>query len=488
LEAFKVLDGTIRNPFSTGWLGVPTLSFYFNAPSIALFGNTIFALRLPWTLVGSVTILVTFLLVSRLKGPGLGLLTAALLATYHFHIHFSRLGSNQIADPLFVALALLLLYRGYDGRRPLDWAFCGVVVGLAQYSYAGARFTAIIVAACVLVLAVRDRLTGRRLQLGGALSLLGAALLTAAPMIQHALRFPADYNARLNHVGIVQSGWLAAEAIKRHQPAWQVLLDQAQRAALAFNVYPDRTMWYGSPRPLFDFVPAVLFLLGLGYATLRLADVRLFPLVAWWWGAMFLGGALTESPPSSQRLVTLAVPAAFFVALALYRGAQLLFRAAGGRDERRLALPLAVAVVLLGVASVRWYFVEFTPLLLYGNPNAVVATALGHYAGDRLGPDWRIYLFGAPRLYAGFGSIPYLARGVEGVDVSAPLTAPPSPSLVQLDKHAAFVFLPERQRELDLVRQTFPGGELETVPSPLGGDPLYLIYRVPRPLLARPAG
>ena len=249
LEAFKVLEGTIRNPFSTGWLGVPTLSFYFNAPSIALFGNTIFALRFPWALVGAATILVTFLLVSRLKGPGLGLLTAALLTTYHFHIHFSRLGSNQVADPLFVALALLLLYRGYDRRRALDWALCGVVVGLAQYSYAGARFTAIIVAACVLVLAVRDRLCGRPLQVGGALSLLGAALLTAAPMIQHALRFPADYNARLNHVGIVQSGWLTAEAIKRHQPAWQILLDQLQRAALAFNVYPDRTMWYGSPGP-----------------------------------------------------------------------------------------------------------------------------------------------------------------------------------------------------------------------------------------------
>ena len=78
---------------------MPTLSFYFNAPSIALFGNTIFALRFPWTLVGAATILVTFLLVSRLKGPGLGLLTAALLTTYHFHIHFSRLGSIRSLTP-----------------------------------------------------------------------------------------------------------------------------------------------------------------------------------------------------------------------------------------------------------------------------------------------------------------------------------------------------------------------------------------------------
>ena len=245
-------------------------------------------------------------------------------------------------------------------------------------------------------------------------------------------------------------------------------------------------MWYGSPRPCFDFIPAVLFLLGLGYATLRLADVRLFPLVAWWWGAMFLGGALTElalqpAPGHPGR------PGAFFVALALYRGAELLFRASGGRDGGAWPLPLMVAVVLLGVASVRWYFVEYTPTLLYGNPNAVVATALGHYARDRLGPDWRIYLFGAPRLYAGFGSIPYLARGVEGTDVTAPLTGPPAPTLVRPDKHAAFVFLPERARELDLVRQTFPGGELETVPSPPGRrPPLSHLPGAPAP--ARPSG
>ena len=31
LEAIDVLNGEITNPFSTGWLGVPTMSFYFNA-------------------------------------------------------------------------------------------------------------------------------------------------------------------------------------------------------------------------------------------------------------------------------------------------------------------------------------------------------------------------------------------------------------------------------------------------------------------------
>lgn len=485
LEAMKILKGEIRNPFTTGWLGVPTMSFYFNAPTIRLLGNTIFALRLPWAVIGTVTVLIVFWLVTRLKGLTLGVMTAALLATYHYHIHFSRLGSNQVADPFFVALALLYLYRARDRRSPLDWALCGVVVGLGQYFYAGARFTAIIIVVLTLSFLVRDGMRFWREQRQGVLIMLGAALITAAPMIQYAIRFPNDYNARLNQVGIIQSGWLEREQEVRNQGALPILVDQARRAALAFNLYPDRTVWYGSPKPLFDFAAGALFLLGLGYATVRVDDRRLFPMVVWWWGAMFLGGALTESPPSSQRLITLAPPAVFFVALALMRIGQIVQRAWGERDLERLAPYLGAAVLALSLVSVKWYFVDFTPLRLYGSFNGVVATALGEYARDELGPEWRIYFFGPPRMYVGFGSIPYLAPNVEGVDIHQPLTTPPDRGLAVPDKAAAFVFPPERRGELELVRETFPGGEIEEVPSPLGGDPLFIVYRVPRALLVQ---
>lgn len=483
VEVLRILKGEIRNPFTTGWLSVPTFSFYFNTPSIMLLGNTMFALRLPWALVGTVTVLITFWLVTRLKGLTLGLMTAALLATYHYHIHFSRLGSNQIADPFFAALALLFLYRAYDRRSPLDWALCGIVVGLAQYFYAGARFTAVIVAILTLSFVLREGTRFWREQRKGIIIMTGAAAITAMPMIQYAIRFPNEYNARLNQVGIIQSGWLEREQEIRNQGALPILLDQTRRAALAFNVYPDRTVWYGSPKPLLDVPAAILFLLGLGYATVRLDDRRLFPMAVWWWGAMFLGGALTENPPSSQRLITLAPPTVFFVAFALLRLGQLLQRAWGERDLQRLVLPMTAVIAVFCFMSVKWYFVDFTPLRVYGGFNGVVATALGHYAHEKLGADWRIYFFGPPRMYVGFGSIPYLAPEVEGVDIIEPLTGPPAPDLVRPDKHAAFVFLPERRGELEVIRGSFPGGTVEEMPSPLGGDPLYIVYRVPRELL-----
>ena len=106
-------------------------------------------LRLPWALVGTATVLVTFFLVKQLKNRQLAFVAAFLVATYHYHIHFSRLGSNQIADPFFMALSLLFLYRALDKHRWLDWALAGGITGLAFYFYAGARLTAVVMAVVI---------------------------------------------------------------------------------------------------------------------------------------------------------------------------------------------------------------------------------------------------------------------------------------------------------------------------------------------------
>jgi hypothetical protein len=477
LEAIKVLNGEINNPFTTGWLGVPTMSFYFNAPSIALFGHTAFALRMPWAFVGAATVIVTYFLVARLHGPTLGLISAGFLAGFHYHIHFARLGSNQIADALFVALALLALYRGYDRRSPLFWALCGATIGIAQYFYAGARFTAIVVAACVILLVLRD---GRRFwheQRNGLFALIWVGLVTSGPMIQYAMRFPDDYNARINMVGIVQSGWLENEQAIRGTGALPILVDQFWRAALLYNAYPDRTIWYGTPAPLFNLVEGGFFILGLGYSLLHLGDRRHFPMVAWWGGAVLMGGMLTESPPSLQRLITTAVPAAFFLGLGLLLSLRAVWGIFGRSDGRSLRATLALTTLVLALISTRYYFVDFSPQRIYGGPNAMVATSLAQYVQAELRPTTRVVFFGPPRMYYSFGTVPYLVGRDQGIDVTETLTGPITPDIAAPGDDVVFVFLPERLGELALVQSVFPNGILEDVPAPIGPETLYSVYR-----------
>jgi hypothetical protein len=423
-----------------------------------------------------------YLLVRRLFDRNLALLTAFLLATYHFHIHYSRLGSNQIADPLFTVWALYFMVVGWQAKRRWAWAVSGVIAGLPFYFYAGSRQVPVILAAALVwaVLTERDFLRehGRNL-----LALLGGFVVSVGPMAYFFVRHPNDFNARLNQVGLIQSGLLERimQATGQSRPA--VLADQFRKAFFAFNFYPDRVVWYGPAMPLMDFFSSILLALGAVYSAARLVKWRYAVFVIWFALVLALGGALTENPPSSQRLVSSAAPAVFFVAVALRR----LTRAAGEvfalPELARRGVTLILAVALAAI-SLRFYFGPYQQSWTYGGVNAEVATRIGYYLRD-LGPEYVEYFFGAPRMYADFGSTPFLAKGVRLYDVKQPLAA--APTFVDRNRKAAFVFLPERMRELDLVRRAYPNGVLQEVRRvPLPGDPaaerqqplLFTVYRV----------
>lgn len=476
LEAIRVIDGRIRNPFATGWLGVPTMSFFFNSLTIRLLGPTVTGLRLPWAIVGTVTIACAYLLVKRLKGQEIALTTVALLAVYHYHIHFSRLGSNQVADPFFLTLALLFLARALDTESRFDWVLTGAVAGFAFYFYAGARLTTVIVAAVVGYNFIIQPGQFWKRHGTNVLAGLGSFLTVAAPIIQYGIRFPQEFNARVNQVGIIQSGWLAREVGVRGESTSAILWDQFQRAALAFNLYPDRTVWYGLRQPLLDPLFGSLFLLGLGYACFSLlrrgGDSRLAPMVAWWWGGILLGGMMTESPPSSQRLITLAVPVCFFLALASWELAALAESSFHRVPRRGL---LVLVALFFSYYSLKTYFIDYTPQRIYGGAHAELATELAPMLNE-MKDDHRFYFLGAPWMYWGFATLPYLVPDADAVDLTEPFAAYADGDRWDSEKQPLFVVIPPRVAELEEIVTRFPDGELSVINSPVDDRVLVSVY------------
>ena len=478
LEALKYSAGEWRSPFTTGWLGVPTMGFIFNSLSLAVTGPTIAGLRLPWALVGTLTVLTTFLLVRQLLNVRIALLTAFLVAVFHYHIHFSRLGSNQIADPLFMSLSLLFLYRGLDRRRPLEWGLAGVATGVALYFYAGARLTPVVIAVVLgylFILAPRRFWADHR---SGVAALVAGFLLTAAPMLQYAARFPDDFNARINEVGIIQSGWLERQVTNNGQSLVSVLFDQFQRSALMFNFYPDRTEWYGLPEPMLDPLFGAIFMMGLIYALLRLFSPqhgpRVAPMIAWWFGGMMLGGMLTQNPPSSQRLITLAVPTMFFIAYVLWDLTELARKAWPRLPRAAVLVPVAA---LFAFISLTTYFADYTPQRIYGGPNAELATTIAPRLNE-LKEDHALFMIAPPAMYWGFATLPYLTPGAAALDVTEPLTDPRAQGFAPSGRGLAFIVHPSRLAELDVLRAAFPAGVETTFSSEAGGRVLGMLFTV----------
>jgi len=84
---------------------------------------------------------------------------------------------------------------------------------------------------------------------------------------------------------------------------------------------------------------------------------------------------------------------------------------------------------------------------------------MGEYL-DEVGPEYKAYLFGMPRIYYGTHKSVDFLRGNDApvTDIREPLTG--EPTFVDPNSKAVFIFIPEREGELQLVQQYMPGGEV----------------------------
>jgi hypothetical protein len=476
VAALELLGPPLGNPFATGWFSVPTMSFLAYGVSMRIFGVSVAGLRALSALAGAVTVLTTFLLARELWGRRIAWPAAIALACSHFHIHFSRLGSNQIFDGLFMTLSLWLLLRALRSKREIYFALAGAVIGAAWYGYFGARLVSV-VATCYLAwrAVVEHRFLaryGRRL-----LILLGAALVVVAPLSLYYTAHPQDLMSRARQVNIFSSGWLAREQTITGRSVASLLLQQFCKSISAFNYTLDPTYWYRSSIPLLDFISGILFVLGLLWAMAHCRWPNNGLLLLWFWLALGLGWVTTENPPSSMRMTVVAPALAVLAGLGLSWLVELGQRIWGSVERRFWGWLSGVLLLSVVVLNLYYYFFIYTPTRIYGNPNAEIATELGRYLGQHKDEDdYVVYFYAPPSMYWDFGTLTFMARGVVGIDIP-PVDEGESPEF-DLSRGAQFVFLAGRLGELDAIREQYPGGRKTSAYSSADGRLLYVLYQV----------
>ncbi len=131
-------NGTI-NPFSVAYASQPTLFHYILRLTLDLFGRNIWALRFSSAIIGSIAIVVTFAMVDLVSDRKTALFCAIMMTSYHFHVHWSRMGLNNIWDTLWVPLMVTgYIYgwkKGWEGGAVIS----GLALGFSQYFYSGAK-------------------------------------------------------------------------------------------------------------------------------------------------------------------------------------------------------------------------------------------------------------------------------------------------------------------------------------------------------------
>lgn len=302
-------DALTINPFHTGASSQPTLYHYLVRLSFVLFDYTIPALRISSALAGTLAVPATFLVVTVFTNRRTALLTAVLMTAYHYHIHWSRIGLNNIWDTLWVPLILAFLAWGYKKNWSGGAVLSGLALGLSQYFYSGNKISFFLLPVVVWMLyrelPDRERLLVHVGKLGV------TAVSAAAPITLFALLKPEVFFERSR----VVFGWQPDAIITAvgDYNLGQYLWLQIWRNFGAFTTVPEITGFYGPGVPFLIGVAAPLFVIGFIWAIWS----RQWVPVLWILLTIFLGGIMLTGAPSSSHFVV-AIPAiCWLVALPL---------------------------------------------------------------------------------------------------------------------------------------------------------------------------
>jgi 4-amino-4-deoxy-L-arabinose transferase-like glycosyltransferase len=441
--------------------------------SLRVFGQSVAGLRVLSVIIGTLTILTTYLLVRQLHSHLLAVVASALLAVYPYHIQFSRLGLNNIADPFWATTVFFLTIRGMITRRNGYFVGAGIALGLSQYFYHGVRLVPFMLAVFLAFWLLAERRAA--LSRVRDFIIMGvAALLAALPIIFFLLHYPHLFAERYNQMGIFPSGWLAREAARLGQDPLTLLARRTAERFLLFNYYPDNSGFYGPGTPLLETFSAILFVFGLTYSIYRLRERGFSIFVIWFVLGVLAGAVLVIDEAGSARTVTLTVPLMFFVAVALVKLAEILADLSA-RPAWQWQI-IVVVVALLAIINTKFYFFDYVPKRTYGGIGWENTEIVKYLLAQP--HDFKAYFFGPPFDYLTHGTIAFMVPHLNGMDVLKPIHGPPD--FVDRSLPAIFLFIPPRQNEFVFVQQAFPNGKRIDYHR-TNGQLLFFAYEVQLP-------
>jgi|TARA_B100001971_G_C18264350_1_gene590342 4-amino-4-deoxy-L-arabinose transferase-like glycosyltransferase len=106
---------------------------YLAVPFISIFDLNVFSARLAAAVIGTLTVLSTYLFAKELFNKKVGLISAFLLAVSPWHLVASRFGLRPILVPFFVTLGLFFLLKSL--KNPKLFVISAFIFGLLLHTY-----------------------------------------------------------------------------------------------------------------------------------------------------------------------------------------------------------------------------------------------------------------------------------------------------------------------------------------------------------------
>ena len=356
--------GRIPNFFSMGWNTWPVIGLSLEGLFGPFFGIHIWTLRLSSAFLGTLGVLITYLLARELFTPRTAWIAALLFAICRTAIDFSRIGVAHAQVLFLEPLAFFCLWHALNSGRAVSYLWAGVATAWCLFSYnAGQLVPPLVFGWLALGALARPARLGTHWR--GAALLSAAFILTLFPYLYYfsdAFTFGPNWGQwtimarNRQSLSQVADAWHSAGL----GASWSILSRQIWRTWLGFGVVPGAGYSLGYRQGgMLDDVSAALFVLGLGMSLRHIRRGADAFLLYWWLATVVFGGIATVDPPAFVRMVGL-LPA---IALIAAQPIDWLLQTAGD-GLRRLACAVLVGLLLLGATwdNYRTYFVAFAAM------------------------------------------------------------------------------------------------------------------------------
>ena len=447
LRANAILNRDWAGPYDPyAGAGNPAGVEFWIAGMIALFGDSVYVIRMSIALLAIAALPLAYLLFRAVDGRATAIIGSSFLALSGWHLVFSRVAWPAVTVTTAELLAALLLVFTLRYRKPWLFPITGVALALGIYVYNGYLYFLVGVA---VVLA--GWLVSQRAALGFALvgltRLVAAFFLAALPMLAFVRAHEDIYVGYARSTSVFnKSGFEQASGLQERA---DIILDLGRD-------FVKLVVFEGAPAvPMLAVATSVLLGLGILYAARRWREpgivlaVLLVAIIPW---------AAILSPAGDIISVRRAIGVTPFVALvaALPLAAALRSKYLATPPLRALVLLAAVAaIVSVGVTNMSFYFRGYA-----NSPETNLSLNLpiiqaSQYL-DGLPGDPYVYFY-SNKWPFGYEVRRYLAPDVEGEDRSGfwgselDLTLDRGPDVV-------YVFLDRFVDMGEEVQRLYPGG------------------------------
>jgi hypothetical protein len=323
-----------------------------------IIGANLTALRIPSALFGIWGVVGIYMLAREFFHVRVALLSAFLLALMPAHIHFSRIGINNIAGAMMGIWCFVYIVRAMRHQYLSDFAVAGILLGLTHYFYEGERlfFTPFIV--CWfgwIILFCRRKLTFPLPNLKHLIVFIFCFLVVSTPLyhtiwsqkISFARRFDATRSEDVTLQGYVTD----------------FVFDS--QLSIPIQRYVQTSIYDSFYQSEYAYVIAVLvpfFLLGCAILLLQIFSAHGSLFIWWVFGVAFANGLVLETFSAGSPRYVVAIGALMIItAVGIHTVWSVLVEHATDRLKKLVQVGFFVYLGCIGIYQMDYYFATVVP-------------------------------------------------------------------------------------------------------------------------------